>query len=224
MMEFESLRLCATVSIARERLSIGSAPVAWWWCLHPVAAFGVLLLLGRHAYIHCIHMRVLMTADLLIQEHSERALFLALEAERTVTVRSLLKDTLLNIVTRASSDGEPWITMLCSLIAGNVVWRSGEAVAVGADGCTGGLDSGAGTGLIDGADSSDEGDEPHSEERAGEDSLAGAMTGVGPVWGSSPPGPTLSRGSSWPARRQPLVRSRVPSLSRALRCHVRCEM
>jgi hypothetical protein len=75
-------------------------------------------------------LRILMlgrSAGLLVAEHSERALVVALDAERAPAVRALLKDALLRMAVHAARDGsDAWAAMLCALVSGHLAWRPGE--------------------------------------------------------------------------------------------------
>ena len=72
-----------------------------------------------------------MCADLLLDEGSEQALFIALDGEGDAAIRLLLQDTLLRMATRASAAADSWIEMLCTLAAGEMPWQNagGRATA-----------------------------------------------------------------------------------------------
>jgi hypothetical protein len=61
---------------------------------------------------------------LLAQEGCEEALLTALDAEESLPVRTLLKDTVLAMVALGAQDGVSWVHMLCSLVTDSPVWRS----------------------------------------------------------------------------------------------------
>lgn len=73
-------------------------------------------------------------AELLAEEHAERALLAAVNAEADFSVRALLKDILRSLAKSAARDvaaAEAWVELLAAVVQGGSCWGAAERVPGG---------------------------------------------------------------------------------------------
>lgn len=137
-------------------------------------------------------------AELLAEEHAERPLLAAVNAEVDVAVRALLKDILLSLAKAAARDtasAEPWVELLAAVVQGGSCWGAAERGA-GAGGGGPGLDFGAGGSVaqegVDGLAMAEEG-RLEEDAEAAEAARSGRLDAIGSFGGAvgSPRAPAV---------------------------------